>query len=103
MAGVSRRLDQIESSRQDHHPVDISTNDIVPHVPQTAQVLPLGTSHGVPFHLSVHCETTPPPTAIVLPPMIPTTNDTRLSEQEARVERLEARMRQIKLQDRGLT
>ena len=103
MAGVSRRLDQIESSRQDHHPFGISTNDIVPHVPQTAQVLPLGTSHGVPFHLSLHCETTPPPTAIVLPPMIPTTNDTRLSEQEARVERLEARMRQIRLQDRGLT
>ncbi|RVW90935.1 hypothetical protein CK203_044187 [Vitis vinifera] len=37
MAGVSRRLDQIESSRQDHHPVGISTDDTVPHIPQTAQ------------------------------------------------------------------
>ena len=36
MVGVSRRLDQIESSRQDHHPVSISTDDTVPHVPQTA-------------------------------------------------------------------
>ena len=36
MVGVSRRLDQIKSSRQDHHLVDINTDDIVPHVPQTA-------------------------------------------------------------------
>ena len=48
-------------------------------------------------------EITPPPVATVLPPMIPTTDDTRLIEQEARVERLEARMRQIILQDEGLT
>ena len=95
MAGVSRRLDQIESSRQDHHPFGISTNDIVPHVPQTAQVLPLGTSHGVPFHLSIHCETAPPPAVIVLPPIFTITDDTRLAEQEAKVERLESRMRQI--------
>ncbi|RVW70643.1 hypothetical protein CK203_056491 [Vitis vinifera] len=103
MAGVSRHLDQIESSRQDHHPIDISTDDTVPHVPQTTQVLPLGTSHGVPFHLSDHCETAPPPTATVLPPIFITTDDTRLTEQEARVERLKARMRQIRLQDGGLT
>ena len=51
MAGVSKRLDQIESSRQDHHPVGIITDDIVPHVPQIAQVFPPGTSHGIPFHL----------------------------------------------------
>ena len=44
MAGVSKLLDQIESSRQDHHPVGISTDDTVPHVPQTAQVLSLGTT-----------------------------------------------------------
>ena len=97
MAGVSRRFDQIESSRQDHHPIGISTDDTVPHVPQMAQVLPLGTSHGVPFHLSDHYEITPPPAAIVLPPMIPTTNDTRLTEQEARIERFEDRMRYIRL------
>ncbi|RVW91931.1 hypothetical protein CK203_030166 [Vitis vinifera] len=69
MAGVSRRLDQIESSHQDHHPVGISTDDIVPHVPQTAQVFPPGTSHGVPFHLSNHYEAAPPPAVIVPPPM----------------------------------
>ncbi|RVW39040.1 hypothetical protein CK203_089155 [Vitis vinifera] len=103
MARVSRRFDQIESSRQDHHPIGISTDDTVPHIPQMAQVLPLGTSHGVPFHLSDHCEITPPPAATVLPPMIPTTNDTRLTEQEARIERFEAKMRYIKLQDEGLT
>ncbi|KAL6320790.1 hypothetical protein AAG906_008790 [Vitis piasezkii] len=62
-------------------------------------VLPLRTSHGIPFHLSDHCETAPPPATIVLPPIFTTTNDTRLTEQEARVERLEARMRQIRLQD----
>ena len=44
MAGVSRHLDQIESSRQDHHPVCVSTDDTVPHVPQIAQVLSLGTT-----------------------------------------------------------
>ena len=31
MVGVGRCLDQIESSHQDHHPVDISTNETVPH------------------------------------------------------------------------
>ena len=36
MARVSRHLDQIESSRQDHHPVGISTDNTIPHVPQTA-------------------------------------------------------------------
>ena len=103
MAGVSKRLDQIESSRQNHHPIGINTNDTVPHVPITAQVLPLGTSHGVPFHLSDHCETATPPAASVLPPIVTTIDDTRLTEQEARVERLEAKMRQIRLQDGGLT
>ncbi|KAJ9672970.1 hypothetical protein PVL29_026298 [Vitis rotundifolia] len=102
MAGVSRRLDQIESSRQDH-PFGISIDDTVPHVPQTEQVLPPRTSHGVPFHLSNYCEIAPPPTATVSPPIVTTTDDTRLTEQEARVERLKARMRQIKLQDGGLT
>ena len=80
MVGVSRRLNKIESSRRDHHPVRISTDDTVPHVPQTAQVLPLGTSHGVPFHLSNHCETAPPPAVTVSPPMVPTIEDTRLAE-----------------------
>ncbi|RVW73667.1 hypothetical protein CK203_057071 [Vitis vinifera] len=36
----------------------------------TAQVFPPGTSHGVPFHLSNHCETAPPPAVTVSPPMI---------------------------------
>ena len=103
MAGVSRRLDQIESSRQDHHPIGISTDEIVPHASQTAQVLPLGTTHCIPFHLSNHCEIAPPPTATMLPPIVITTDDTRLAEQEAKVERLESRTRQIRLQDRGLT
>ena len=31
MAGVSRCLDQIESSRQDPHPVSMVTDEIVPH------------------------------------------------------------------------
>ncbi|RVW13566.1 hypothetical protein CK203_091928 [Vitis vinifera] len=69
MEGVSRRLDQIESSRQDHHPVGISTDETVPHASQTSQVLPLGTLHGVPFHLSDHCETAPPSTATVSSPI----------------------------------
>ena len=93
MAGVSRRLDQIESSRQDHHPVGISTDDTVPHIPQTAQVFPPRTSHGVPFHLSNHCEIAPPPAITVSPPMVPTIKDTRSAEQEAKVERLESMIR----------
>ena len=80
MAGVNRRLDQIESSHQDHHPVGISIDETVPHASQTAHVLPPRTSHGVPFHLSDHCETTPPPAAIVSPPIFTTTDDTRLAE-----------------------
>ena len=96
-------MGQIESSHQGHHPVGISIDDTVPHVPQTVQVLPLGTSHGVPFHLSDHCETAPPPAVIVLPLIFTTTDDTRSTEQEARVKRLEAKMRQIRLQDGGFT
>ena len=38
-----------------------------------------------------------------MPPIVPTIDNTRLVEQEARVERLESRMRQIRLQDAGLT
>ncbi|RVW36349.1 hypothetical protein CK203_109774 [Vitis vinifera] len=51
---------------------------------RTAQVFPHRISHGIPFHLSDHCESTPPPTATVLPLIVTTTNDTRLTEQEAR-------------------
>ena len=31
MAGVSRCLDQIESSRQDNHPLSINTNETILH------------------------------------------------------------------------
>ncbi|RVW78968.1 hypothetical protein CK203_052367 [Vitis vinifera] len=37
MAGVSRRLDWIESSRQDHYLINISTNETVPRSSQTTQ------------------------------------------------------------------
>ena len=37
------------------------------------------------------------------PPIVTTTYDTRLAKQESKVERLESRMRQIRLQDGGLT
>ena len=103
MAGVSKRLDQIESSRQDHHLVYISTDKTVPHASQTVQILPLGISHDVPCHLSDHCEIAPPPTVTMSSPIVTTTDDTRLAEQEAKVERFESRMRQIRLQDGGLT
>ncbi|RVW82500.1 hypothetical protein CK203_046227 [Vitis vinifera] len=46
----------------------------------TAQVLPLGTTHCIPFHLSNHCEIAPPPAATMLPPIVTTTDDTRLTE-----------------------
>ena len=36
------------------------------------------------------------------PHIVTTTDDTRLAEQEAKVERLESKMRQIRLQDGGL-
>ncbi|RVW30128.1 hypothetical protein CK203_083243 [Vitis vinifera] len=103
MAGVSRRLDQLESSCQDPHQAGVVTDKTIPHASQTAQTHPPGVSLGTPFHLANHYETIPPPTVIVPPPMVPTIGDTRLAEQEAKVERLESIMRQIRLQDGGLT
>ncbi|RVW27799.1 hypothetical protein CK203_102627 [Vitis vinifera] len=47
-------------------------------------VLPLGTSHSVPFHLLDHCETILPHAATVSLPITTTTNDTRLVEKEER-------------------
>ena len=36
MVGVTRRLDYIESSRQDPHPIGMVIDETVPHVSQTA-------------------------------------------------------------------
>ncbi|RVW86704.1 hypothetical protein CK203_039826 [Vitis vinifera] len=78
-------------------------DETVPHASQTAQALPPRVLLGTPFHLADHYETIPPPTITVPPLIVPTTDDIRLAEQEARVERLESKMRQIRLQDGGLT
>ena len=80
MAGVSRHLDQIESSRQDPQPVGMVIDETVPHASQTAQAIPPRVSLGTPFHLTDHYETIPPPTVTVPPPMVPTIEDTRLAE-----------------------
>ena len=80
MAGVSIHLDQIESSRQDPHPVGMVTDETVPHASQTAHTLPPGASLGIPFYLADHYETIPPPTVTVPPPIVTITNNTRLAE-----------------------
>ena len=51
---------------------------IYSYASQTAQTRPLGVSLGTPFHLVDHYETISPPTVTVLPPMVPTIEDTRL-------------------------
>lgn len=76
MAGVSRCLDQIESSRQDSHLASMVTDETIPHASQTAQAIPPRVSLGTPFHLADHYETIPSPTVIVPPPMAPTIEDT---------------------------
>ena len=75
---MSKRLDQIESSHQDYHPIGISIDEKAPHASQTVQVLLLGTSHGIPFHISNHSAL--PPAAIVSPPIVPIIDDIRLVE-----------------------
>ncbi|KAL6331478.1 hypothetical protein AAG906_011418 [Vitis piasezkii] len=67
MAGVSRRLDQLESSRPDPHPTGVVTDETIPHASQTAQTRPPGVSPGTPFHLADHYETIPPPITCRLP------------------------------------
>nr|CAN83608.1 hypothetical protein VITISV_004717 [Vitis vinifera] len=72
MAGVSRRLDQLESSLQDPHPAGMVTNEMIPHASQTAHTRPPGVSLGTPFHLADHYETIPPhPRAATHPPPRP--------------------------------
>ena len=78
MVGVSRRFDQIENSRQDPYPAGMVTDETVHHSSQTAQARPPKVSLGTPFHLVDHYETISPPTVTVLPPMVPTIEDTRL-------------------------
>ncbi|KAL6346997.1 hypothetical protein AAG906_012248 [Vitis piasezkii] len=46
----------------------------------TAQVLPPGTTHDIPFHLSNHCEIASPLAATMSSPIVTTTDDTRLAD-----------------------
>ena len=43
--------------------------------------------------LAYHYEAIPPPTVKMPPPIVTTTDDTRLADQEAKVNRLESMMR----------
>ena len=99
MVGMSRHLDQIESSR----PVGINIDELISHASQTTQVLPPRTIHGILFHFLDHFEITPSPAPTMSPPIVPITYDTILAEQEVRIERLESRMRQIRSQDESVT
>ena len=106
MIGMTRRLDQLESSRHELPTVAAGMDETVRPAPQTVQVPSSGVSFGVPFQLSSQFETAPPPAATVPvapSPIVPIIEDTRLIEHEARMERLESRMRQIGLHEKGLT
>lgn len=71
----------------------MGTNETTLPISQVPQVLPLGVSHSTPFHLSYHYKIVPPPITTIPPPSIPTVDDARLEEYEARMERLESKMR----------
>ena len=55
-------------------------NEIVPHASQTTQALSPEAPHGIPFHLEDHYETIPLPIVPVPPPIVATTDDTKLAE-----------------------
>ena len=93
MVRVSRYLDQIESSRYDHHLIGIGTYETVPHTSKTTKAFPPKVSHSVPFHLYDHYKTITPPTTTTPYHIVPINDDVRLVEQEAKVERLESKMR----------
>ena len=96
MVGMTRLLDQLKSSHHEPLSIAVGPNETVPPTPQTTQVPPPGVSYGAPFQLFGQFETTPPHVTTVFTAPSPTIfniDNVRLTEQEARMERLEARMR----------
>ena len=106
MVWMTRRLDQLESSFHEPPSGVADRDETVPHAPQKTHVPPMGVSYGAPFQFSGQLETAPPHATVVPTAPSPTISDidnVRLTEQEARMERLKARMRQVMIHEGGLT
>ena len=77
---MSRRLDQIESSRHDPHPIGMVNDETIPHASQTTHALLPEAPHGIPFHLADHYETIPLPIVTMPLLIVTTTDDTKLAK-----------------------
>ena len=65
MVGMTKHLDQLESSHREPSSVMVGLDETLPLSSQATQVPPPGVSYGAPFQLSSQFETAPPHATVV--------------------------------------